>query len=63
MVKVKVLEVDIDRKRISLSMKTHPETVEAKHDRNIPKQINQKKQQIPIQNLMATAFAKAQKSK
>ena len=38
-------------------------TVEAKHDRNIPKQINQKKQQIPIQNLMATAFAKAQKSK
>ncbi|MFZ9610885.1 MAG: Tex family protein [Methylococcales bacterium] len=63
MVKVKVLEVDIDRKRISLSMKTHPETVEAKHDRNIPKQINQKKQQIPIQNLMATAFAKAKKSK
>ncbi len=63
MIKVKVLEVDIDRKRISLSMKTHPETVEAKHDRNIPKQINQKKQQIPIQNLMATAFAKAQKSK
>ncbi len=63
MVKVKVLEVDIDRKRISLSMKSHPETVEAKHDRNIPKQINQTKQQIPIQNLMATAFANAQKSK
>ncbi len=63
MVKVNVLEVDIDRKRISLSMKSHPETVEAKHDRNIPKQINQTKQQIPIQNLMATAFANAQKSK
>ena len=63
MVKVKVLEIDVDRKRISLSMKTHTDTVEAKPVRNDPKQINKPKQQATTQNLMATAFAKAQKSK
>ncbi len=63
MVKVKVLEIDVDRKRISLSMKTHTDTVEAKPVRNDPKQINKTKQQATTQNLMATAFAKAQKSK
>ncbi|MCX7105643.1 MAG: Tex family protein [Methylococcales bacterium] len=63
MVKVKVLEIDVDRKRISLSMKTHTDTVEAKPVQNDPKQINKPKQQATTQNLMATAFAKAQKSK
>ena len=63
MVKVKVLEVDVERKRISLSMKTNTDAVEAKAkvDRNNPKQAHQPKQQAPAQGLMANAFAKALK--
>ncbi len=61
MVKVKVLEVDVERKRISLSMKTNTDAVEARPERNNPKQINKPKPQAPSQNLMANAFAKALK--
>ena len=61
MVKVKVLEVDVERKRISLSMKTNTDAVEARPERNNPKQINKPKPQVPSQNLMANAFAKALK--
>ena len=61
MVKVKVLEVDVERKRISLSMKTNTDAVEARPERNNPKQINKPKPQPPSQNLMANAFAKALK--
>ncbi len=61
MVKVKVLEVDVERKRISLSMKTNTDAVEAKPERNNPKQVNKPKPQAPSQNLMANAFAKALK--
>ncbi|MDD1636873.1 MAG: RNA-binding transcriptional accessory protein, partial [Methylococcaceae bacterium] len=63
MVKVKVLEVDVERKRISLSMKTNSDTVEARPERNNPKQANKAKQQAPAQGLMANAFAKARTSK
>ena len=63
MVKVKVLEVDIERKRIALSMKTNTDNimVEAKPERNNTKQANKPKQQVQSQNLMANAFAKALK--
>ena len=63
MVKVKVLEVDIERKRISLTMKTNTDAVEAKAkvERNNPKQANKSKQQASAQGLMANAFAKALK--
>ena len=61
MVKVKVLEVDVERKRISLSMKTNTDVVEARPERNNPKQVNKPTPQAPSQNLMANAFAKALK--
>jgi uncharacterized protein len=61
MVKVKVLEIDVERKRISLSMKTNPETTEARPERNNQKQANKPKQQAPAQGSMANAFAKALK--
>ncbi len=62
MVKVTVLEVDIERKRISLTMKTSTEAVEARSGRNTSqKPANKAKQQAPAQGLMANAFAKALK--
>jgi uncharacterized protein len=61
MVKVKVLEVDVERKRISLTMKTNTDTVEARPERNNQKQVHKPKQQAPVQGLMANAFAKALK--
>ena len=61
LVKVKVLEVDVERKRISLSMKTDAEAVVAKPERNNPKSAPKAKQPAPTQNLMANAFAKALK--
>ena len=62
MVKVKVLEVDIERKRISLTMKTSTEAVEARPERKTSqKPANKVKQQTPAQGLMANAFAKALK--
>ena len=61
MVKVKVLEVDVERKRISLSMKTNTDNIEIKSERNTHKPVNKIKEQAPAQNLMANAFAKALK--
>ena len=63
MVKVKVLEVDADRKRISLSMKTTTDEdfVESKPDRKTAKAPNKAKPQPVVQNSMANAFAKALK--
>jgi protein Tex len=63
MVKVKVLEVDIERKRIALSMKTNTDNimVEAKPERNNTKQAKKPEQQVQSRNLMANAFAKALK--
>ncbi|MGZ5015403.1 MAG: Tex family protein [Methylobacter sp.] len=64
MVKVTVLEVDVERKRISLSMKTNPETGEARPERNNQKQSAHKpKPQAPVQGSMASAFAKARINK
>lgn len=56
LVRVQVMEIDVERKRISLSMKTNPEASEAKPER---KHQNQPKQQAPISGSMADAFAKA----
>jgi uncharacterized protein len=61
MVKVRVLEVDIERKRISLSMKTNTDAVEVRSGRNSQKPANKARQQTPVQSLMANAFAKALK--
>ena len=63
MVTVKVLEVDVERKRISLSMKTNPDAVEAKDkvERQSAKKASKPKQEMPAQGLMANAFAKALK--
>jgi uncharacterized protein len=61
MVKVKVLEVDVDRKRISLSMKTNNETAEPKPERTHQKPSSKPKQQAPVHGSMANAFAKALK--
>jgi uncharacterized protein len=64
MVKVTVLEVDVERKRISLSMKTNPEVGDSRPERNSQKQVAHKpKQQAPVQGSMASAFAKARISK
>jgi len=64
MVKVKVLEVDAERKRISLSMKTTTDEdfVESKPDRKTVKTPNKAKPQPIVQNSMANAFAKALKN-
>ena len=63
MVKVKVLEVDVERKRISLSMKssTDGEIIEARPERVSHKPAPKPKQPEPTQNSMANAFAKALK--
>ena len=63
MVKVKVLEVDAERKRISLSMKTTTDEdfVETKPDHKSTKAPNKAKPQPVVQNSMANAFAKALK--
>ncbi|TRW92703.1 Tex family protein [Candidatus Methylobacter oryzae] len=62
MVKVTVLEVDVERKRISLSMKSNPELGDARPERNSQKPAAHKpklQQQAPVQGSMASAFAKA----
>ncbi|MDD5460322.1 MAG: Tex family protein [Methylococcales bacterium] len=61
MVKVKVLEVDVERKRISLTMKTDADEVEPRPERNSQKPANKPKQQAPAQGSMANAFARALK--
>ncbi|WP_347986963.1 Tex family protein [Methylomonas sp. AM2-LC] len=62
MVKVKVLEIDVARKRISLSMKTNIDASEiVVHEKNEkPQKSTQKPKQQPVlQNSMSNAFAKA----
>jgi uncharacterized protein len=62
MVNVKVLEVDIERKRISLSMKTNAETTEAKSIKNVQNSSGKSpRPQTSVQGSMANAFAKALK--
>jgi len=66
MVKVKVLEVDVERKRISLSMKSQPEISpaskpERKPNHNQQKAVNKVNQQPAAPSSMANAFAKALK--
>jgi uncharacterized protein len=63
MIKVKVLEVDLARKRIALTMKTNGDEVKTKpaaeKKRNRGRQ--NPKQQSSSQGMMANAFAKALK--
>jgi uncharacterized protein len=61
-VKVKVLEVDIERKRISLSMKSDAE-VSKKTETTSRKPMHQPKKPLPVQSSMANAFANARASK
>ena len=65
LVNVKVLEVDVLRKRISLSMKSEVDASEIiKSERNTTKPVHKQKQAAapaPINSLMANAFAKAMK--
>jgi len=64
LVKVKVLEVDVLRKRISLSMKSEVDASEIKSERISTKPAYKPKQAAapaPINSLMANAFAKALK--
>ncbi len=65
MVKVKVLEVDISRKRIALSMKSDTESVSAGDNKSNKKSAHQKSRSPTApsasQSTMASAFAKALK--
>ncbi len=65
LVSVRVLEVDVARQRISLSMKSSidPQDVKPANERTTPKTVNKAKQQPqqPTQSSMANAFAKALK--
>jgi uncharacterized protein len=63
MVKVKVLEVDVERKRISLTMKKEPTEATPRPERSSAKTDKKPRQKVPepqkIQGSMANAFAKA----
>lgn len=62
MVKVKILEVDVARQRISLSMKSNPETAPtAMKDKRSKTASRQNRQQPAAQGAMANAFAQALK--
>jgi uncharacterized protein len=65
MVKVKVLEIDVARQRISLSMKKNPETSpnSGKTGKRQDKAPRTVKQQAAVKSTMANAFAQALKSK
>ena len=62
-VKVKVLEVDVARKRIALSMKTNVDLEKTKPATEKKHKIGRQnpKQQVATQGTMANAFAKALK--
>ena len=62
LVKVKVLEVDVERKRIALSMKTDTSAVAARPERHATKPAHKPKPPAPTQGSMANAFAKARTS-
>jgi uncharacterized protein len=60
MVKVTVLEIDVERKRIALSMKTAVNANEIKPERTQQQAMNkQPKPTVPLQGAMGNAFAKA----
>ena len=61
MVKVKVLEVNVDRKRISLTMKKKSELSSTNSPRKRDQPRTKPKQSPPAQGTMASAFAKALK--
>jgi uncharacterized protein len=59
-VSVKVLEIDVERKRIALTMKTTTDTTaETKPERHSPKLQSKPRLSEPMQGTMAGAFAKA----
>jgi uncharacterized protein len=58
-VKVKVLEVDVARQRISLSMKKQLDKSDIIPQEKLPKSNAKPKQQVIMQNTMSNAFAKA----
>jgi uncharacterized protein len=59
MVKVRVLEVDAERKRISLSMKKNVDSGDIVRSEKPQKTVNKPKPQPALQNSMSNAFAKA----
>ena len=59
MVKVRVLEVDVERQRISLSMKKSVDSSEIVRSEKPSKTTYKPKQQPAVQNSMSNAFAKA----
>jgi len=61
MVKVRVLEVDVARQRISLSMKKDIDSSDIVRREKQPKSTTKLKQQPMLQNSMSNAFAKALK--
>jgi protein Tex len=61
MVKVRVLEVDVSRQRISLSMKKNIDTNEIVSNEKPQKITHKPKPQPALQNSMSNAFAKALK--
>lgn len=61
MVKVKVLEVDVARQRISLTMKKDDVSIDAKPVRSAPKKAKPPKQPADVKGSMADAFARAMK--
>ena len=61
MVKVKVLEVDESRQRISLTMRSGSEVSVGKSSKNPNKPAKQPKQPAPVKGSMADAFARAMK--
>ncbi|SJM89498.1 transcriptional accessory protein [Crenothrix polyspora] len=66
MVKVTVLEVDVERKRILLTMKSQIDAADKKDrkdqpERNTQKQVHKPKQQAPLQGTMADVLARALK--
>jgi uncharacterized protein len=61
MVKVRILEVDVSRQRISLSMKKNVDTADIVPKDKSPKTTHKPKPQPVLQNSMSNAFAKALK--
>jgi uncharacterized protein len=64
MVKVTVLEVDVQRKRILLTMKSHIDTGDkkaARQEQNTPEQVHKTKPPALVQGTMANALARALK--
>lgn len=61
MVKVTVLEVDVERKRIMLTMKSQVDASDKKPEQKPQKSVHKPKVNAPAQGAMASALAKALK--